>query len=182
MVRQSEEGLYGGAALRGGFALPPEVEQVFMEFRTCEFSTPARDGSPITWPVITLWQPDEARFALTTSIGLPRKVFNVRRDGRVSLLFSDPTASGLEDPPTVLVQGDAEAPDEVLTNPGHLREYWHKIFRTQPAGRMYGANALMRYLFDWYYMRVYIYVRPRRILVWPNGDFTKSPLEVEHVG
>lgn len=28
--------------------LPPEVESVFREFRTCEMSTLARDGAPIT--------------------------------------------------------------------------------------------------------------------------------------
>jgi hypothetical protein len=30
-------------------------------------------------------------------------------------------------------------------------------------------------------MRLYIYVRPRRILVWPDGDFAKPPMEVDHV-
>jgi len=181
MVRQSEEGSLGGVAPRGRFALPPGVEEVFTEFRTCEFSTLARDGAPIAWPLITLWQPEEERFVLTTSIGLPRKAFNVRRDGRVSLLFSDPMASGLEDPPAVLVQGDAEAPDEIETSPDHLREYWRRVFRIQPAGKTYGADPLTRRLLDWYYMRLYIYVKPRRILVWPKGDFTKAPLEVGHV-
>ena len=181
MVRQSEGESLGDAAPRGRFALPPGVEEVLTEFRTCEFSTLARDGAPIAWPVITLWQPEEERFVVTTSIGFPRKAFNVRRDGRVSLLFSDPTASGLEDPPAVLVQGDAEVSDEIKTSPNHLREYWRKIFRVQPAGKTYGANALTRYLLDWYYMRLYIYVKPRRILVWPKGDFTKAPLEVGHV-
>jgi hypothetical protein len=182
MSGQGEVDTHDVAPPRGRFALPPEVEEVFREFRTCEFSSLARDGTPITWPVVGLWQPEEARFVLTTSIGLPRKAFNVRRDERGSLLFSDPTASGLQDPPAVLVQGDAEAPEEIRTSPGHLREYWHKIFRTQPAGKMYGANALMRYLFDWYYMRIYIYVKPKRILVWPDSDFTNTPLEVDHVG
>jgi hypothetical protein len=44
---------------------------------------------------------------------------------------------------------------------------------------MYGANRLTRYLMGWYYMRLYISVRPRRILFWPYGDFTQEPLEVE---
>ena len=163
-------------------ALPPEVEEVFREFRTCEFSTLARDGTPITWPLITLWRPGENRFVLTTSIGMPQKAFNIRRDPRVSLLFSDPTASGLENPPTVLVQGEAEAPDEIQTSPNHLPEYWRRIFQIQPAGKVYGSNALMRRLMDFYYMRLYISVRPGRVLYWPDGDFTRTPLEVGHVG
>ena len=168
-----------GTAEGGRVDLPVEVEDVFREFRTCEFSTSARDGTPISWPLITLWQPQEGRFLLTTSIAMARKALNVRRDGRVSLLFSDPTASGLEDPPAVLVQGDAEAPDEIHTSPNEAREYWTRTFRIQPAGKMYSSNRLMRYLFDWYYMRLYIYVRPRRILIWPEGDFARAPREIE---
>ena len=181
MSGHSEVSTHDVAPPRGGLALPPEVEEVFREFRTCEFSTLARDGTPITWPLVTLWQPGEQRFVLTTSIGAPNKVFNARRDGRVSLLFSDPTASGLEDSPSVLVQGDAEVPEEIHTSPQDLSEYWKRIWRIQPAGKMYGSNFLTRSPMDWYYMRLYIYVRPRRIFVWPDGDFAKPPMEVDHV-
>ena len=134
--------------------------------------------------MIPLWQPKENRFVLTTSIGLPGKAFNIRRDKKVSLLFSDPTASGIEVPPAALVQGDAEITNEIQTSPAGFEDYWERMFRVQPAGKMYGSNALMRYLMDWYYMRLYIFVRPRRILWWPNGDFGQSPNEVEigHVG
>ena len=49
---------------------------------------------------------------------------------------------------------------------------------------MYGANALTRYLMDWYYMRLYIYVQPWHILWWPRADFRQEPneLEMNHVG
>jgi hypothetical protein len=181
MSGQSEVGTHDVVPRRGRFAFPLEVEEVFKEFRTCEFSTLARDGTPITWPLVTLWQPEEQRFVLTTSIGMPNKAFNVRRDGRVSLLFSDPTASGLQDPPAVLVQGDAEVPEEIHTSPQDLSEYWKRIWRIQPAGKTYGSNILTRSPVDWYYMRLYIYVRPRRILVWQDGDIAKPPMEVDYV-
>ena len=87
------------------FAIPAEVEAVFRAFRTCEFSTLAKDGTPITWPTLPFWEAENQRFIVTTSIGFPQKAYNVRRDGRVSLLFSEPKASGLERPPAVLVQG-----------------------------------------------------------------------------
>jgi hypothetical protein len=135
MIRRSDVGSHENAVPRRGLALPPEVERVFTEFRTCEFSTLARDGTPITWPLVTLWQPEEQRFVLTTSIGLPNKAFNARRDGRVSLLFSDPTASGLQDPPAVLVQGDAEVPEEIHTSPQDLKEYWRGSGGFSPQAR-----------------------------------------------
>ena len=62
---------------------------------------------------VALLVPDEKRFTITTSIVLAQKAFNVRRNPRVSLLFSDPTVSGLDNPPAVLVQGDAEPTDEI---------------------------------------------------------------------
>jgi len=169
-----------GEAFRPSF--PPEVEEVFREFRTCEFSTLTRGGVPIAWPLAPLWRPQEGRFVLTTSIGLPRKAFNIRRDPRVCMLFSDPTASGIENPPAVLVQGDAEVTDEIHTGTAGVEDYWERLYRIQPAGKIYSSNALLRYLTDWYYMRLHIFVRPRRVLWWPDGDFRRAPEEVDHVG
>ena len=71
--------------------IPVTVEAVFREFRTCEFSTLAADGTPITWPMLPFWRPDTGQFMTTTSIGLPDKALNIGRNPRVSLLFSDPT-------------------------------------------------------------------------------------------
>jgi hypothetical protein len=164
--------------------LPVQVLAVFREFWTCEFSTLAKDGTPITWPTAPFYQPEKGRFFITTSIGLPQKAFNVRRNPRVSLLFSEPTASGLADPPAVLVQGDAQAPDEIATWSEEFELYARTISKRQPAGELYSSNWLLRYLSDWYYMRLYIYVTPRRILWWDHGDFSQAPheMEVRHVG
>jgi hypothetical protein len=144
--------------------LPPEVEAVFREFRTCEMSTLAKDVVPITWPTLPFWRHEEGRFLITTSIGLPHKAFNVRRNPRVSLLFSDPTASCLTDPPVVLVQGDATSPDEVTASVEGFEDELRQVFRRQPASGLYSGNLITRYLFDWYYMRLQIHVTPRRIL------------------
>ncbi len=167
-----------------GEIVPAEVAQVFREFRTAEVATLGKDGTPLAWPLAVLYQPEKGRFLTTTSIGLPQKAFNIRREPKVSLLFSDHTASGLENPPAALVQGEALVEDDVRTSPTGFEEYWKRLFERQPAGKMYGANALARYLMDWYYMRLYIYVRPSRILWWPGADFGQKPneLEVDRVG
>lgn len=164
---------------------PDNLLVVFREFRTCEFSTMAKDGTPITWPTAARFQPEQRRFVITTSIGLPQKAFNIRRNPRVALFFSDPTASGLTSPPAVLVQGDAEAPDTVVTSVEGLEEYWREnILGRQPAGMLYSRNALTRYLTDWYYMRILIHVKPRRIVWWPSGNMAAQPHvdEVANVG
>ncbi|HEY0125592.1 MAG TPA: pyridoxamine 5'-phosphate oxidase family protein, partial [Blastococcus sp.] len=82
----------------------PQVMQVVDRYRTCEFATLTRSGVPIAWPTAALYRPD-GTFLITTSIALPQKAFNIRRDDRVALLFSEPTASGLDGAPQVLVQG-----------------------------------------------------------------------------
>jgi hypothetical protein len=35
--------------------------------------------------------------------------------------------------------------------------------------------AFMRRYFNWYYARIYVYVRPERVFVWPQGDFSQDP-------
>lgn len=157
-------------------SLPADVEQVIREFRTCEFSTLARDGTPITWPTVAVYEPESGQFLITSSIGLPAKAFNARREPRVSLLFSDPTASGLKAPPAVLVQGRADVLERISTG-DDIEHYWQVLFERQPSSRLY-TLPLMRQWMDWYYMRLVIRVTPRRLYRWPAGDFSRPPERV----
>jgi hypothetical protein len=159
--------------------LPNLVEQVFRQFRTCEFSTIAKDGTPITWPTLPFWDAPNQRFLITTSIALTQKVQNVRRNPKVALFFSDPTASGLSSPPAVLVQGDASAPDQVVTSITGFEEALKEVFRRQPSSALYSSNRLTQWLMDWYYMRLTITIVPRRIMWWPQGDMSATPVELK---
>jgi general stress protein 26 len=131
-------------------------------YRTCEFATVSRSGTPIAWPLVTV-RNDDGTFTFTTCIGFPAKAYNIRRDPRVSLLFSDPTASGARSRPQVVVQGTATCPDEVVTSPATVERFWRQLYERQPAGTVYGANPLVRRLFDFYYFRLLITVTPTRV-------------------
>jgi hypothetical protein len=161
-------------------ALPEAVLEAFRAYRTCEFSTFARDGTPVTWPTVAMFQADEGRFVIGTSIGLNRKALQVRREPRVALLFSDPTGSGQEDPPTVLVQGIAECPEELFARGPLVRAYWREIYRHQRTSRVMGL--VMRRL-DWYHIRLFIFIRPTRISWWQTNDgaATANVVEVSDV-
>lgn len=161
--------------------VPDEIASVFHEFRTAEFATIAKDGTPITWPITVVFRPDSGTFVGATSIGLPQKAYNIRRNPKVSLLYSEPHASGLTNPPAVLVQGDAQAPDNITSAEG-IEDVWAKIYRFQPPAKMMSAGPLMHYLMDWYYMRIMLVIVPKRIVWWPNRDFSQKPQEVQHVG
>ena len=95
-------------------SLPDDVQTVFDRFITTELTTVSRNGQPITWPVTPYYRPGDPCIDVTTGIGLPKKANDARANPLVAMLFSDPTGSGLSEPPMVLVQGTAEVDDRDL--------------------------------------------------------------------
>jgi hypothetical protein len=158
--------------------MPSDVVDVLHRFRTCELTTLTKTGHPVTWPVTTHLDEEAGTFLASTSLGFPAKARNVERDARVSLLYSNATASGLDRPPTVLVQGEASA-SPVTTDVGAWEPLLEKVMRFQPKSREYHTNALTRKLADWYFMRVLLTVQPRRITWWPDGDRGRAPEVVD---
>ncbi|MFK0110348.1 pyridoxamine 5'-phosphate oxidase family protein [Streptomyces sp. NPDC091217] len=142
-------------------------------YRTCEFVTLGRDGSPVAWPTAVRRRPD-GTLLLSTSLAFAQKALNIRRDGRVALLFSDPTGSGRTDPPQIFVGGEAECPDEIMTGPEGAEDYWRMLFERQPHSRSY-LTAPMRPLMDWYYLRLLITVTPRQVVVRPSLPVSGTP-------
>lgn len=168
--------------------LPADVLATIREFRVCELSTLTQNGTPITWPVAARYFPDQNEFLFTTSISLRTKANNIARNPKVGLLFSDPTGSGLSNPPYVMVKGNATVLDGVHVSTDAvdgLEEYWlESIFKRQPDTAIISSNAVMRWLMDWYYMRLVMRIVPVSFAWWENGDMSKPPqtLEVAHVG
>lgn len=145
-------------------SLPADVQAVFDRFITTELTTLDPAGQPITWPVTPYYRPGDPCIDITTGLGYPKKANDAQANPLVALLFSDPTGSGLEHPPTVLVQGSAEVDDRDL-------EANRKRYARESAEKLPGASKLqppeaMRRFFGWYYNRIYIHVRPERVYVW----------------
>jgi hypothetical protein len=152
---------------------------IIREYRTCEFTTLC-NGSPQTVPVSSLLL-DDGRFLITTAIGFPQKAFNVRRNPKVSLLFSDPTASGITQPGAVLIQGDAIAEDRIvadISSDPDLTTLAATVTARQPAS-FFMTSPLGRRLFPYYWMRLLIHVTPRRVYLWPTRDFTQPPHHID---
>ncbi|MFF3417351.1 pyridoxamine 5'-phosphate oxidase family protein [Streptomyces sp. NPDC002698] len=134
-------------------------------YRTCEFATLGRDGTPLAWPTAVRRRPD-GTLLLSTSLAFAQKALNIRRDGRVALLFSEPTGSGLKEPRQIFVGGRAECPDEIMTGPQGAEDYWRTLFERQPHSRAYVLPPLRRVM-DWYYLRLLITVTPDLVVVRP---------------
>jgi len=165
---------------RGSATLASAALDIIGNYRTCEFTTLFRDGSPQTWPVSARLLSD-GRFLLCTSIGLPQKALNIRHNPKVSLLYSEPTGSGVTVPGAVLIQGDATAEDSVITDmmaTPDLAAFSETIIARQPSSKVM-SSWLGRRIFFPYYMRILIYVTPRRALCWPTRNFTQSPAELD---
>ena len=158
--------------------LPPEVEAVFREFRTCEFTTVNRQGQPLTWPTEPFYDAPAGRLIVTSSIAFPVKAYNARRHPQVAVFFSDPTGAPLTEPPAVLVQGDATTSELVDDPPWSYAMFKESILR-QPRTRSFVSNPRARGLFTFQFQRLAIFVQPRRILVWLRSDRSQFPTELE---
>jgi hypothetical protein len=154
-------------------SLPQDVREVFERFITCEYTTFDSRQRPIIWPVTPYYTPGAATIDVTTGLGYPKKAEDARRNSRVSLLFSDPTGSGIDNGPRVLVQGTAEVDDADLV--ANRERYWRESWQKLPGTRKLHPPQPVRGLFNWYYTRIYVKVRPERVFTWADGDCRKEP-------
>jgi pyridoxamine 5'-phosphate oxidase-like protein len=154
-------------------SLPVDVQQVFDRFITTEFTTVDARGRPICWPITPYYEPGDPCIDVTTALGAPKKANDALANPKVSLLFSDPTGSEIEDSPQVLVQGTADVDSRDL-------EANRVRYTRESAAKLPGSKDMMppkplQRLFSFYYTRLYIHVRPERVYVWPGGDPTREP-------
>jgi len=154
-------------------SLPHEVRDVFERFVTTEYTTVGARRQPITWPVTPYYRQGGACIDVTTGLGYPKKADDAKRHPSVSLLFSDPTGSGIETGIQVLVQGTADVDERDLA--ANRERYFREALVKLPATRRMHPPAPVRALFDWYYTRIYVHVRPERVFVWPTGDLSAPP-------
>ena len=158
--------------------IPTEIRTVLREFNTCEVTTVNRQGQPITWPV-AYYDETTGQIILAASIAFPVKAFNARRHPQISLLYSDPTNTRLEQAPAVLVQGDATVAEIADYANRQVLGFFRTMAHRQPTGRRLIAPVVRR-LFAWYvFQRLLITVQPHRMLVWTHGDFSVAPTEIE---
>jgi hypothetical protein len=153
--------------------LPADVQQVFDRFVTTEYTTIDAAGQPITWPLTPYYAPGDDCIDVTTGLGYPKKAKDTQANPKVAMLFSDPTGSGIDDAPQVLVQGTANVDDRDL-EANRLR-YKREIVVKLPAASGEMPPKFFDRFLSWYYTRIYIHVRPERVYVWPDADVRREP-------
>jgi hypothetical protein len=154
-------------------SLPQDVRDAFESFVTCELTTVDAAKQPITWPVTPYYSQGGPTIDLTTGLGYPKKADDARAHPSVALLFSDPTGSGIDSGVRVLVQGTATVDDQDLK--ANAERYVRESGVKLPATKKMNPPKLIRPMFNWYYARLYIKVRPERVVVWPEGNLEEEP-------
>ena len=154
-------------------SLPQDVRDCFTRFITTEYTTIDARQQPIVWPVTPYYSDGAPCIDVTTGIGYPKKADDARRNAHVGLLFSDPTGSGIDSGVQVLVQGTAEVDERDVD--ANADRYFRESGEKLPATRKMHPPAPIRRMLRWYYARIYVHVRPERVLVWPDGDLAKPP-------
>ena len=154
--------------------LPQHVRDVFDRFITTEYVTVDERGQPIAWPVTPYHDASSGSIDVTTGIGYPKKARDAEREPRVALLFSDATGSGIESAPMVLVQGTARVNSHDLD--ANRRRYERESAIKLPvATATLPPEFVRRRLMAWYFLRLYVHVRPERVYIWPSGDARAEP-------
>jgi hypothetical protein len=160
-------------------SLPQDVQEVFDRFITTEYTTIDGRGQPITWPVTPYYEPGQATIDVTTGLGYPKKAADAQRNPRVSLLFSDPTGCGIDEPPMVLVQGAARVDDDDLD--ANRERYERESVEKLPAIKDKLPPKPVRRMLNWYFTRLYVKVRPERVWIWRDGADSEPELLDAHL-
>jgi general stress protein 26 len=151
--------------------LPPPVEQLLDMALVGELSVVDREGRPVTYPLIPLY--DGSRIYLTSSVLFSRKLDHIRSNPKVALSITDPVAvGGRLDRATI--QGDARVIEE------DPHGGWERLLpiweRKEPA---IVAFLKQRVALPLFFERALIEITPRRSLYWASGEAMEAPIITE---
>lgn len=154
--------------------MPEPVGRLLDAALVGELTVVRRDGRPITYPLIPLW--DGERIYLTSSVLFSRKLDHVKGNPRVSLSLTDPVALGGQ-PGRATIQGTARViEDDPHGGWERLMPIWE---RKEPAIVSFLKARVALPLF---FERALIEIEPTRVLFWPDGRTTMVPQVVDLLG
>ncbi len=151
---------------------PEELLEVFERSVTCSFATLTRAGRPITWPVNPYPGEDGRTIDVSTGITYPSKADRARTQPNVGLTFADPVGSGLDNPPIVVIKGEATVRDADLQ--AGADRYARVALEKMPAAWKGTPRVLMRAQ-RWYWTRIWVLVTPLEMWWWPDGRMVGEP-------
>jgi general stress protein 26 len=147
--------------------IPAPVDDLLRVALVSELTVVGSKGEPITHPLIPLW--DGERIYLTSSVLFSKKLEHIKRNGKVSVAITDPTACG-GNTSRCSIQGDAR----IIEDDPH--ETWTQVLplwrAKEPAIDFFLSK---RFALPLFFERAIIEVTPRRVLWWATGDPADAP-------
>ncbi len=152
-------------------SLPEELVPLLVDNWACEYASLKKNGTPITVPLLSFPGEDGRTIDVTTGLAYPSKAERARNNPKVCLLYSDPRATEVENPPVALVYGHATVYDSDLQ--ANTDRYVQTFLP-----RSKGFNKMPRFILGWlrsYFARIWIAVTPLKVLWWPEADMETPP-------
>jgi len=150
--------------------LPSEIEEVFEKALVAEFTVIDEDGVPVTHPSLPLYDKEDGKIYVTSSLLFSKKLEHIKRNPKVSLCFSN--RGGLQVDPyrVVLVKGDARVDEE------DVHHGWERLLPLWRRKEPY-INALVaqRYALPLFWDRAVIEMEPTKVYFWPSGRVDERP-------
>ncbi len=151
--------------------LPEELVPLLVDNWACEYASLKKNGTPITVPLLSFPGEDGRTIDITTGLAYPSKAERARNNPKVCLLYSDPRATRVDNPPVALVYGHATVYDSDLQ-----ANTDRSVQAFLP--RIKGFNNIPKFILRWmrtYFARIWIAVTPLKVLWWPEANMKNSP-------
>lgn len=157
--------------------LPEQVEDVMENALVSVLTCVDNRGRPVSHPMLPLYDRGSGKLYFTSSVLFSKKLEHIKRDPRVSVLFSNKKYIRSRVFHVVLVKGDARVvEDDVHHGWERLVPLWR---RKEPYIDQYLRQRIAIPLF---WERAIIEVSPVKVYVWEGGDTSRAPRVYEKEG
>ena len=155
--------------------LPAPIEELLDSALVSELTVLDSRGRPVTYPLIPLY--DGGRIYMTSSVLFSKKLEHIKRDPRVSVTITDPTAVSVEPFRRATIQGIARVVED------DLHSGWERSVMPLWTAKEPIIKDLIkkRFAMPLFWERSVIEITPTRAFLWTTGDTAVAP-EVFEIG
>lgn len=150
--------------------LPSTITEIFENALVCEFTVQSQSGRPITHPLIPLYNSENGKLYLTSSVLFSKKLDHIRKNPKVAALFSNRAALRVTPYRVALVKGDARIIED------DVHHGWEQLLPLWRKKEPYIDNFVkMRYALPLFWERSMIEMTPKKVYHWPTGNSADTP-------
>jgi nitroimidazol reductase NimA-like FMN-containing flavoprotein (pyridoxamine 5'-phosphate oxidase superfamily) len=150
--------------------LAPAILEVFDKALVCEFTVISPSGRPITHPLLPLYDSEEGRLYVTSSVLFSKKLEHIKRNPHVAVLFSNKAGIGVSPYRIVLVKGTANVVED------EIHHGWERLLPLWRKKEPFIDNYIkMRYALPLFWERSIVEVSPLKLYAWLDGNVNAEP-------